>query len=837
LPAHVEPHAPVRPSPKPAKGDHAWFGISIDLEALISSHGAAGRLLINLDVHIPRLIDAHGEIALHASVDTVAHAASVAISAAAQLTALGHGDHLSEEARARALDAAHTVHAWIERHHPKLKALAAKSPALHGRIGHILGALGTHHGHLSGAREKLRKGRAGKQVHGKKHAPNRHGVTEHHVHQVNSAFAKSLEHARTHAHKPKHHGMHGHLGSMVEKRHAHAAHSDNLLRTLESLAVANGRALIDPHGGSMRNTAAKVDALIGKLRGKAGRELAAGAHEIGGLLGEMNRVAQSAGTAHHLGNFKHMLEERAHELRQVAEAVEGKVEHAAGALALKAKGILAQPSILAKGEKALAQLKKIHPDLEKMLKGASHSQLGKELANLSHHELGKLRGLATMLKPEASKLVKGISGVGTSMLGKLGLGHLAGLGSGHSMGALGALGGGALGRLAHHLEKEIKAKGGKEIGKPAPHDGHKAPNAHAVSQAMASHGKHELSAHLKVGGALHSLVGAANHSHGTGLGALVSPLLHSTGTKKMSEAMRLVEGLKKDGHKPRFACRWYSNFKKSVSSAVSSVASVAKHAVASTVSAASSLARATVSTVKSRVSSVAHNLFSSASTLARMGKSLVGKVARGAKSFAHAVGSAAHRVGSGVSHFAHAVGSSVRKGVRSLAHTVSSGAHTAGDWARTAYRATTSRLHSAWDATKSVAHKGWEMGAHAVHSAAEGARHLGERTVKWAKKHGSELASGVRNGLAYVNKVGIVGAVGVGLRKGASFLGKHPFLAAASPRSGRAPRRPWAARSPRSATASRRATSTRRSWPNRPRARCSSPRSRSARASSPAECW
>ena len=43
----IKASASEAPSPKPAKGDHAWFGISIDLEALISSHGAAGRLLIS----------------------------------------------------------------------------------------------------------------------------------------------------------------------------------------------------------------------------------------------------------------------------------------------------------------------------------------------------------------------------------------------------------------------------------------------------------------------------------------------------------------------------------------------------------------------------------------------------------------------------------------------------------------------------------------------------------------------------------------------------------------------------------------------------------------------
>jgi len=544
-------------------------------------------------------------------------------------------------------------------------------------------------------------------------APLKGPSTEHHVARFNHALGGILNEARAVKGAP------GQTQKLL--RHLDRDHHDRdsvagrLEQTLSHLATAAHRTLTDSTAGELRSHLARMDAILSRLRGKAGPELSSGAQEITEILQRMGGIAASKGGAPHINEFRKLVEERRGQLQEIGAEARRKT----GAEAMKVKGLLHQmPSSQVLGEKQLALLRRQHPGIEKLLKNASHAQLSAELGKLEKSSLGALLG--------KNKQRGKRGGLGThSLTGAfqaLGGGHLGGFGGGHRTGALGSLSGvgGGLGKvLEKQLEHQVKRTRPQDMGKllatfnKAPkgtplhelakkaeekqkrlathHSGKRGPAASAVTAAallevFKEHPKGKtFASHLAPGGALRHLCEAAQRGHGLPISSTAQHYLASRGHSHVFNAVAQFNTLVKAGHQPHRRGLGTIGHSSNVSRAVSSVSSTVNRATSSI--SASNAARAGISS------------FANNGMAMNVGRGMIGRVVqRGVGAFRNV----AQRVGPGAMNVAsRASGVNFARGEYDRVSNLAQRAY-GSNALHAASGGISSRPHGLWNAAKAM---------------------------------------------------------------------------------------------------------------------------------------
>ena len=647
-------------------------------------------------------------------------------------------------------------------------------------------------------------------------------TVEHHVARVNHALGGLLQTAHAVKGAPAHTQR---LLQHLDRDHHHRdSVAGRLEQTLSHLATATHRTLTDSIGGELRGHLARMDAILSRLRGKAGQELASGAQEITGILQRMGGIAAGKGGAPHLSEFRRLIDERRGQLHKLSADARRK----SGAEAIKHRGALHQmplPQIL--GEKQLATLRRQHPGIDKLLKNASHAQLASELGKLEKTALGALLGKH---KPQRNHGLGG--GSITGAFQALGGAHLGGFGGGHRPGALGSLSGigGGLGKvLEKQLEHQVKRTQPHEVGKllatlhKAPkgtplhelakkaeekqkrmatkHAGKRGPQASQITAAallevFKEHPKgRTFASHLAPGGSLRTLCETAQRGHGLPVGQMAQHFLAARGHSNVFNAVATFNNLIKGGHKPH---RWgLGSIGHFVSSHVSSALSSVSQTVGSATNAVSNFARATASTVGSGISSFAHSAarlggdaMDGMRNVVRRGVGAASNVAlrvgRTARDIAHNVNDRASNLAQRAYKFGSGAFHSASSAISSRAHGLWNAARDSG---RNAWGGMKKFGHSAWghiknsgQALSNVARNGitaLQNGAswvqHRAGATFDRARLMAGGVVDWARQKASGahwLGEKVHNGLEWAKKSGVVGGIGKGLMKGISFMKK-----------------------------------------------------------------
>ncbi|MFN2550344.1 MAG: hypothetical protein ABR567_23205, partial [Myxococcales bacterium] len=645
---------------------------------------------------------------------------------------------------------------------------------------------------------------------------------EHHVARFNHALGSILVEAR----QAK--GTQGHTQKLLKHldrdHHARDSVAGRLEKTLSHLATATHRTLTDQVSGELRSHLARMDAILARLKGKRDG-LAEGAQEIGDILARMSSIASSkGGAAANISEFRKLIDERKGQLKKIyGDAARG------GALgkydqrqteAARRNQQIGGAQITAQ----IAALRRQNPGLDRLLKNSSQSQLAAELAKVQKSALSRLGG---------ARMPKG--GFGsfslTGAFQALGGGHLGGFGGGSRGGLAGLAGfGGGLGKaLEKQLDAEIRRAKPADIGKIlagfhkapkgtplnelakkadekarrlATHKSHRGPmpahiTAEALLEVFNDHPKGKgFARHFAKGGELHSLCQAAQRGSGLPVGQMAQHYLASRGHSQMFNAVSTFNSLVKAGHKPHL---WGLG---SIGHFVSSHVSSAVHAVSNTVSKATSsiadVAKSTINTARSGISDFAHKAVN-------FGKSAVSTVGSVVNRGVGAVKSVARKVGSSVSNVAHKAYDTGSHYAHQAYDTASSYAHKAYDVGSHAFHAASSyissKAHGLWNAAKHTGKSIWghikqgahglshlaKSGIHALQSGAswvqhkagaafDYAKHKAGAAVDWAKQKASTAAhfvgDKVHSGLEWVKKTGVVGAIGSGLKKGLSFIGK-----------------------------------------------------------------
>ena len=585
------------------------------------------------------------------------------------------------------------------------------------------------------------------------HGHHRQQHESHHLGHFNHLLGEILHQARE-AKAPggrkqqKHQGMH-HL--VHHEQHHHVA--SRLEKTLAHLATATHRVLTDTSAGELRGQLARLDALLARLNGKVGHELFEGAQAIGQVLSQMGGVVSSAGGAPHLASFRGPLNERRGQLAQITGAARKQM---GAELAHKhGKPGFQMPSAQVLGEKALESLRKQHPGLEKLLRNASHSQLAQELARKAAGGLEEIfagghgqqakHGKHPRRQQHGQRAARGLGGVGLGGIGSalFGGGHLGGFGGRGGIGELGGHASAMTKIFSQELEHQARRAGAKEIGKllghfktapqgsplhrialqaeerskhlHARHGGRKgkAPahfTAQALLEAFKTHGKGSFAAHVAPGGALYQICHSTQRTRGGPISATASHYLQGRGQSPLWNAVSTFHGLVKEGHRPHHSLSSWAKDR--------SVSSFAK-LVSGNVSRVTALASAAVSTIPAGLSSLG---------------SRAAPAVRGSTSTDKGMG------------------------------------------------------HQLWDSASGLGEVAWagmsKKGAGALEKGA-GMRAVGgglswaQRTVGGASNWlGNQLprANGfagelAHKGIEWVNKTGVVGAIGTGLRGGMHLLG------------------------------------------------------------------
>ena len=665
-------------------------------------------------------------------------------------------------------------------------------------------------------------------------APVKGPSAEHHVARVNHALGGILQSAHAVKGAPAHTQR---LLQHLDRDHHHRdSVAGRLEQTLAHLATATHRTLTDSIGGELRSHLARMDAILSRLRGKAGHEVASGAQEISAILRRMGGIAAGKGGAPHLSEFRRLIDERRGQLHQIGAAS----RRQSGAEAIQHRGALQQmPSSQILGEKQLATLRRQHPGIDKLLKNASHAQLASELGKMEKTALGALLGKNK--QPRRHGLGAGSL---TGAFQALGGAHLGGFGGGHRPGALGSLSGlgGGLGKvLEKQLEHQAKRTKPHEVGKllatfnkaaqgtplhdlarkaearqkqmATKHSGRHGPPASQITAAallevFREHPKgRTFASHLAPGGSLRSLCETAQRGHGLPVGQMAQHFLASRGHSNVFNAVSTFNNLIKGGHRPH---RWgLGSIGHFVSSHVSSALSSVTRTVSNATSAASSFAGAVGKSVGAGISSFANR---GMDTGRGLWDSFRGAVGSAASAVARPVG----RAFSAVAERAVAIGGRVVRASRGAYDKVS-------DFARSRYQAgshalhsmssaISSRAHGLWNVAKASGQNAWggmkkfgqsawgtiKQGGQALSNVARGgfnalhegaswvqrkagatlnqARQMAGGAIDWAKQRASGashwLGETVHSGLEWAKKTGVVGAVGRGLRTGVSFMKK-----------------------------------------------------------------
>lgn len=563
-------------------------------------------------------------------------------------------------------------------------------------------------------------------------------VPEFQVEKLNLSFARALERARTITPRG---GIAGH-----QERDGVA---ERLHRTFEAMSHATSVALTDVQGGALRTSLARMDAMLGKLKGKTGADLVQGAQEVGLALGELGSLAGSKGSQQ-LGQLKRLLEERKGELNKLAKDVRGNA-----AVAIRQAGLLPQPSQMAGGAQ-LDTLKKLYPGLDKVLRSAA--------AGAMPAPKGPAGGLGGLLGGGVlggaiggmmgGGLLGGVAGgqlggaIGHSPLGKLAGGaHLGGLG-GAFHGGLGAFNAGALAGTIAKAARELQKAGipqhefGKLLGaaqkgdagalaKNVQHLAQKKlklpkrggkPTKQALAEAFRELGKGGLADKI-LGGPIGHMMESAQRSQGQGLGGLASAFLHTAGHSKVSQAVATFEKLRTSGFKPHFSL--WSKLSSAVSSAASKVTSSISNVVQKVTS--NPIIKAIGNTVKQGVSSVSGFV-----------GGVVGKVASGVSGVVNKVGGFVNNVAGKVASGLSAVTQKAMGWVKTGAGYVTQGAKWLGDKVQQGTQWVSDKVHQGVDWAKDKVHQGMEWASEKAQWAkdklAQGAGWVGSKISQGAKR-------------------------------------------------------------------------------------------------------
>src|SRR5205823_1197482 len=226
--------------------------------------------------------------------------------------------------------------------------------------------------------------------------------------------------------------------ALLDRDHHHRdSVAGRLEQTLQHLATATHRTLTDPTAGELRAHLARMDSILSRLRGKAGREIADGAQEISYILQRMGSIAASKGGAPHVAEFRKLIDERKGQLSKIVSGRDA--------------GRRPEPAQhhLGDMQQQLQALRRQNPGLDKLLRHASQSQLAGELAKIQRSALQHLPG----------KMGGRRGGLGSYGLAGafqvLGGSHLGGFGGGQRGGLAGLAGGGA---LTQALEKQLQSQ-------------------------------------------------------------------------------------------------------------------------------------------------------------------------------------------------------------------------------------------------------------------------------------------------------------------------------------------------------------------------------------------
>ena len=535
--------------------------------------------------------------------------------------------------------------------------------------------------------------------------------------------------------------------SIGEQHERGSGVATRLEQTLRHLATASHRALTDGHHGEVRNHLARMDSILARLRGRAGRELAEGAQEVGQILSALGSMTSSKGGARAVHELKGLIEDRRTDL-------------------LKMFGRQAQAKPALQQRAQIEQLRKLNPGLDKILRGASAAQLASQLARQDPSALAGLRAKPNDL---AQNLFGGLSGGA----------HLGGAGGGHR-GGLAALSGSSA--LAKALDHEVRHAPHHETGKvlaalkQAPagtpihtlarkaeerhkellrrHPVAKGPSAAqvtagALSEAFRGHPKAgSYRQHVAPGGAIWELCNAAQRSRGLPVGQFASHFLQGRGEHKLLGAVQTFNTLVKEGHRPHFGL--FDRLKKaagSVTSAMSQVANSAANAVSST-----------VKSVVHTVTDPAGPIRGGVSSLNRGINTLVDRGVRG-------IDGAVRRAASGV-------GGVVRKSAQAIGHAASAGAHWLAGKGHAVESAVARTVRNAGHTLAHVV----QATSGRIDQGANWAAHKAGQAAHWTQDK-------VHSGIEWMRKTGVVGAIGTGLKKGLHVLGevaKHTPLGIAA---------------------------------------------------------
>ena len=637
-------------------------------------------------------------------------------------------------------------------------------------------------------------GNHGHHQHGHHRRAHHKHHEQHHALHFNAVLGEILHEARA-AKAPggkKHHGKHGMHHLVHHEQHHHVA--SKLEKTLSHLATATHRVLTDTHAGELRGQLARLDALLASLKGKIGHELIEGTQAIGQVLSHMGGVVSTAGGAPHIASFRGLLNERKTQLAQIAGAARkhmgAEVAHKHGQRGFQL------PSTQVLGEKALEQLRKQHPGLEKLLRNASHSQLAAELVRKAgggletllgrgephgrhgkHHRHHRHHRHHAQGAHHATGLALGGLGFGGIGGALAGAGHLGGFGGLASLGAHGGLTklfahelshqarrlpahdigkllghfkaaphGSPLALIAKHTEersKHLHAKHGGRKGKAPAHI-----TAQALVEAFKTHGKGGFAAHVAPGGALYHLANATQRTRGGAISATASHYLQSRGSSHLWNAVSTFHGLVKAGHKPHHSL--WSWAKDRAKSAIATVSSVAD-AVSSGVSKVTNLALATANLVTPGISNFGSSPIGAVSKGVgeHQGKGMFGKRRKGLRHLGDKLGKYGHNPYDKASHLGEAAWAGMmKKGAGALQQGFGAGA---------------------------IGGATAIGGAGGIGGATAWAQRTAGGSTGWLNRQidkGKSFARGpAPKGIDGVNKTGVVGAIGEGLRGGMHLLG------------------------------------------------------------------
>jgi hypothetical protein len=629
-----------------------------------------------------------------------------------------------------------------------------------------------------------------------RHVPRKQ-VVEHHVGRFGHSLGHIVHQARSVQGGQEHkHQLHKILD---HDHHRRSVVANRLEDTLSHLATATHRTLTDPNAGELRGHLARIDSILARVHGKAGQELADGAHEIGQILSRMGSLASHArGGASHIATFQRLIDERRNQLLRVLGHGRGKPEKPAHS----PRHHLPAPQHA--GHKALHDLRRYDPALDKLLKNASTAHLAHELAKAYK---GGLHSLAD--KPGKHPAHAG--GLGTMALGglhqSLGGGHLGGFGGGHRPAGLSATTGvsGALAKVLHkQFEHQVQRGKPHEVAKLLG-DLHKAPKgsplhdlaqhaetrrkqhavraavhkgpppahitAGALQDAFRDHPKGKaFAAHLAKGGPLAQLCETAQRGRGLPVGHAASHFLAARGHSHLYNTVNTFHSLTKQGHEPHF---WSL---KSVFHGVTNRVSSAFHAVTNTVSnaarAATSFASNPVGTVRAGISNVAHAVSrfvpSPVRNLVQRGVGMAKGIAQQAGTFVKHQAQQAWQTAKHMGHQAFDQYKQVGLGMWNMGqrafHNISGGiAH----GARRLWGAVKRRGGGLWGGIKRMGHGLSHLYHQGLHAAQSGTSWL-QGKVGGAFDFAKGLAG---KGIDFINKTGVVGAVSGMVKKGLSTAG------------------------------------------------------------------